>query len=120
MNFQDKYAVLWTNGDLTHKEIIKECPEGKFVPLLVHYEKEKPTLIVFENYVIATSFLKRNVPKNWPKALYQIGINTYQYLIDQNQFFFEVWDFPKKIAKINTGFEIVFTPDEPEVYKMML
>lgn len=53
-------AILRTDGEITPKEISKECRQEKWIPLASKDGK----VILFNDQDTANSFIKRNIPKH--------------------------------------------------------
>jgi len=112
------FAVIWTEGEMTNQQVINECPDNQIVPLLAIYDKENnPTIVLFKNQSIGLQFIKRNVPKGHPQALFRLADEDFEKFqtLGWN---IELWDFPRKIQNLNHGLEIYEIVEIPEVRRM--
>jgi len=113
-----KYAVIWTDGEMTNQQVLKECPDNQFVPLFALYDEQgNPTIVLFEHQSVGLQFIKRNVPKGWPQALFQLSDDDMDKM-PQLGWKTELWSFPRKIQNLKHGFEVYEIVDKPEVRRM--
>ena len=57
-----------TLGDMSLREVFKECRTGKFVPLLVYEFDGQRILPYFSAESTCRRFCERNLPKKWPSG----------------------------------------------------
>jgi len=102
-------AVIYTDGQMSRKQIFDECGGNGFAPVFVYYKDSVPTLVTFPDQGRAHDFGVRNFDKKWPKACVTLGefelewINQQGWGIDQI-----IW--PRKLVgnpNYKVGFEIM-------------
>lgn len=81
-------AVLKTDGELSPREIGKECKKDKWVPLA----SKEGKVILFRDVDIATSFIKRNIPRSHLRGHVFLTDIEIQNLPDTL-----ILDFPRKM-----------------------
>ena len=65
MNFNmDCWFVFATLGEMTIQDVVSECQEQSWVPIVVVRMKEQTVVPCFSSQENAIKFAKRNLPKN--------------------------------------------------------
>jgi len=112
-------AIICTDGQLSHKDIQRECIKQKWIPLLTLKSQEKTILPVFNLADIAYKFVVRNLPKEWKHGCVHLTNDDIATIIKKN-WTIQPMDFPRKI-KDNPEFEMSFEihefTEEPD-YRM--
>ena len=113
------FALLYTDGQLRLRDIMKECVQEKWIPLFVYRESDSdnPILPVFNDQNIAKSFMKRNLPKDWSHGTIMLSEDDLNS-IKEKGWTLQVFDFPRKIkdcVNILMGLEIFELQEEPDL-----
>jgi hypothetical protein len=92
------FALLYTDGQLILRDIMKECIQQKWIPLLVYRENDdvNPILPVFNDEDVAKSFMKRNLPKKWSHGTIMLSEDDLNS-IKKKGWMLKNFDFPSKI-----------------------
>jgi hypothetical protein len=61
-------AILCTEGQMDQTEVHKECKAGKWAPIFVWREGDKTIVPLFHDAKNSKSFIRRNLPADWPKG----------------------------------------------------
>ncbi len=106
--------VFTTLGDMSYREVFKECGSEKFAPLLLYEYEGKRILPFFDNAETCRKFCRRNLPKEWPSGAVHLTKEDLGVLATQN-LMFEKFHWPRKIKDLVTWdvhvHEFVNTPD---------
>lgn len=110
------YAVLCTQGEMTAKELLKECPENKFAPVLVMRNEEGTIVPVFKSEDMAARFTKRNLPKEWGIfGAIPLTIRDCEWM-EEKQWKFCLLTFPRKLVDVvEFDIEILEYEESPDV-----
>ena len=112
------YAAMWTDGEMDNEAVMNETRKEHFVPLFALYdEQDNPTIVLFNDPMTVVKFLKRNTPRDWPKAVFQLSEDD-EARFSELGWRTEIWSFPKKIQKYKHGFEIYEFVDTPELRRI--
>lgn len=112
------YAAMWTDDEMNNQQVMNETRKDGFVPLFALYDEEdNPTIVLFKESMTVIKFLKRNTPREWPKACFQLGDGDLEKF-DELGWNIVLWDFPKKIDQLKHGFEIYEFVDMPELRRI--
>ena len=111
------FAILCTQGEMTARELFKECKENKFAPILIMRNEEGTIVPIFHNQDTAHKFTKRNVPKEW--AIFgavQLTPRDCEWM-EMKGWKFCLLDFPRKLKDVvDFDVEILEYDEVPDVF----
>lgn len=102
------YVIVYTDGMISHQDMIKECIAEKWFPVCVYKNKETEdqTVLFFTSEEVAYKFSKRNLPKTWNRACIKIQAKTFEWIKANHKI--EILNWPKNI-KDRQDIELSFT-----------
>lgn len=124
------FAVIYTDGHVDLKALIRECPTDRWVPVLVlrHVPKEgeeenkedvPPIVPLLSTPETARRFAERNLPKDWPSAVVHLSPAEMDF-IRRKGWAIKEYAYPslvKSIPDTKLDFEVIELAEEPDVIK---
>lgn len=113
------FALIYTDGQLKLNDIIKECINQKWIPLMIYRDIIKSVVHIplFNCESVAKSFMKRNLPKSWSHGTIALCNNDLVSLSTKG-WILQNFEFPNKIkdrTDIQIGFEIFELDESPDL-----
>jgi len=90
--------VMSSDGQMTARELARECASGKWAPLLVYRRAGDDTTRVpwFHSKSAARRFWERNVPKHWAPGAMEPSQGEVDWM-RQRGWVLEEFEFPRKL-----------------------
>lgn len=120
---EESWFVFTTQGEMTLADVVGECQDGAWVPLLIIRTDKGVIVPYFPLQDVAISFAKRNIPKDQLWGTTGLTRADVQKLltewIEARGWKLEKMDFPKRIGdRGNLDVEVFFYTQKPEIFKM--
>jgi hypothetical protein len=112
------YAVLCTQGHMTVQEIMRECRENRFSPILsmVAHGDDEVIIPVSKNQNVLQKFAKRNLPKSWGLGGAVALTDRDLKWLESKGFKFCNLEFPRKLKDVvEFDIEILEYEEAPDV-----
>lgn len=93
------YCIIYAQNEMSYREILKECKNEKWVPILVTRVDEKTFVPLFTSLQTAIQFIKRNLPKGSLVGTMDITEDDARF-IDEKGWEPVVYEWPKKVKDI--------------------
>jgi hypothetical protein len=109
-------GVLCTQGEMSLGEVLRECRNDCWVPLLVMRPDEGPPVVpVFPLEETARDFARRNLPKKWVHGAVALTDRDLEWM-DSKGWDVVRYDFPRKLKDVvEFDIEILEFDEPPEV-----
>jgi hypothetical protein len=111
------YAILYTNNDITRRELEHEVITNKILPILTLDPMDGGPIVApcFESVHVARKFAQRNLPKNHPIATILLNEESVEQ-IEAKGLVIYVYDWPRRLTDISKlGLEIIENTITPEI-----
>lgn len=93
------YAILSSQGEMTLREVVKECHDDKFAPIVVIKNGENTVIPLFNSDSVLRRFVERNLPKDWIFGSVSLTIRDLHWM-EAKSWKFHVFEHPRKLKDI--------------------
>lgn len=97
-------AILCGHGHMNYNDMVKECQEENWLPVLVLRTKDMPAdsppiVPIFQSEQVAAGFIRRNLPKDWLCGTIKITLRDASWMDDKGWRALE-FTFPRKMKDV--------------------
>lgn len=110
-------AIVCTQGQMRYKDIVGECREQQWVPIVVYRQPGKPpTVLSVPSDAVARQFVRRNFPKQWLCGSVKLTEEDVAQ-IQRNGWLIEEMHFPRKMTNYELDVEVLQLAAKPDVMR---